>query len=94
MAVAKITKRLVENPELPDKGHHVVWDSSTGMKGFGIRVAPTGRVTFVVRYWNGDRQRWKTLGPYPRLTLTKARSMFKTCPSRTGAIGLRHCKRH
>ena len=73
MAVAKITKQLVESPEIPESGHLLTWDSSPGMGGFGIRVSPTGRVAFLVRFWTGTRERWKTLGSYPRMNLTKAR---------------------
>jgi integrase len=73
MAVAKITKEMIERPEVPAQGHLVTWDSSPGMGGFGIRVASTGRVSFLVRFWNGSRERWKTLGAPPRLTLTEAR---------------------
>jgi hypothetical protein len=73
MAVAKITKAMVERPEVPPEGHLVTWDSSPGMGGFGIRVAASGRVSYLVRYWNGRRERWQTLGAYPRLNLTDAR---------------------
>jgi integrase len=73
MAVAKITKAMVEHPKVPAKGHLVTWDSSPGMGGFGLRVSATGRVSFVVRFWNGSRERWRTLGAYPRLNLTAAR---------------------
>lgn len=73
MALAKITKKLIEGVEVPEKGTAVIWDSSPGMQGFGIRVSSSGRVSFVVRYWTGEREQWKTLGAYPRLTLTKAR---------------------
>lgn len=73
MAVAKITKEMVQHPEVPETGHRLTWDATPGMSGFGIRVSPTGRVSFVVRYWTGTRQGWKTLGAYPRLNLTDAR---------------------
>lgn len=73
MAVAKITKAMVERPEVPEQGHLVTWDSSPGMGGFGIRVAASGRVSYLVRYWNGRRERWQTLGAFPRLNLTAAR---------------------
>lgn len=78
MAVEKITKAMVEHPDKPKRGHKVTWDASPGMGGFGIRVAPTGRVSFVVRYWNGRRERWTTIGAHPRMTLTKARSEART----------------
>ena len=74
MAVAKITKEMVRSPEVPEKGHRLTWDATAGMTGFGIRVSPSGRVSFVVRYWTGTRERWKTIGVYPRLNLTDARA--------------------
>jgi integrase len=73
MAVAKVTKAMVERPKVPEQGHLVTWDSSPGMGGFGIRVAASGRVSYLVRYWNGSRERWQTLGAYPRLNLSDAR---------------------
>ena len=77
MAIAKITKPMVERPEVSKSGHLVTWDSSPAMGGFGIRVSSTGRVSFVCRFWTGTRERWKTLGAYPRLTLTNARKQAR-----------------
>lgn len=88
MAKARVTKAMVEKPArhtvevrpgerrplVPERGHMVVWDDSPGMTGFGIRVAPTGRVSYLVRYWTGERERWKTLGAHPRLSLTEAKA--------------------
>lgn len=74
MAVAKITRSMVERPRVPAAGNTVTWDSSPGMGGFGIRVAASGRVSFLVRYWTGERERWKTLGAHPRLSLTEAKA--------------------
>ena len=77
MAIAKITAAMVERPTVPKQGHLVTWDASPGMGGFGIRVSPTGRVSFLVRYWNGTKERWKTLGAAPRMTLTDARKQAR-----------------
>lgn len=88
MAVAKITASMVEKPAkhtvevkpgerrplVPASGSMVVWDSSAGMTGFGVRVAPTGRVSYLCRYWTGERERWTTLGQHPRLSLGKAKA--------------------
>jgi integrase len=73
MAQAKLTKAMVEHPEVPEQGHLVTWDTSPGMGGFGIRVSATGRVSYLVRYWTGSRERWKTLGAHPRMNLTAAK---------------------
>ena len=48
-------------------------------KGFGIRVEPSGRKSFFLEYRFGDgkerRNRVLTIGQFPRVTLTKARSI-------------------
>lgn len=41
--------------------------------GFSVRVTPTGRVTFCIKYRYGVRQRRLKLGVYPRTTLGEAR---------------------
>ncbi|HVV27366.1 MAG TPA: tyrosine-type recombinase/integrase [Rhizomicrobium sp.] len=47
MAAAKITKRLVDS--LPRKTHrYVLYD--TEVKGFGVRVTPSGLATYIVEY--------------------------------------------
>jgi len=47
VTTARLTKRVVES--LPAKAERfVVWDSE--LKGFGVRVSPQGRKTYVVRY--------------------------------------------
>ncbi|MEM7048399.1 MAG: Arm DNA-binding domain-containing protein [Acidobacteriota bacterium] len=44
------------------------------MPGFGVRVAQSGRKSFIVRYSAADgRKRRLTLGAYPMLTLADAR---------------------
>ncbi len=73
MAMKKLTKADIERPKVPANVTLITWDTSSGLGGFGVRVAATGRVSFIVRYWNGTKERWKTLGAYPRLTLTEAR---------------------
>ena len=42
-------------------------------KGFGLRVSPGGRKTFIVRYRVAGRRRRVSLGAYPELTLADAR---------------------
>ena len=42
-------------------------------RGFGLRVSPGGRKTFVVRYVVGGRRRRMSLGAYPATTLADAR---------------------
>ena len=49
-----------------------VWDTEPG---FGLRVAPTGRKSFVYLYRFDGKPRRLTLGVYPRISLADAREM-------------------
>lgn len=51
----KITKLLVDNAPVPDKGDAWIWD--TELPGFGVRVQASGRKTYVVRYRTNDAKR-------------------------------------
>ena len=42
--------------------------------GLGLRVTPTGQKSFIYRYRYHGRRRRMTLGPFPTLSLTEARS--------------------
>ena len=55
------------------KTRKVVFEGTTGL---GLRVAPTGRKTFVYMYRIKGRQTMLTLGKYPQISLAKARSMM------------------
>lgn len=57
----------------PREGAFTVFDSE--VSGFGVRVSPTGRKVFVLKYTKRAVQRWVTLGPYGELTLDQARKM-------------------
>ena len=46
-------------------------------KGFGLRVSPAGRKTFIVRYRVAGRRRRVSLGGYPVVTLADARRRAK-----------------
>ncbi|WP_022729412.1 tyrosine-type recombinase/integrase [Fodinicurvata sediminis] len=69
--MAKLTKRLIEATEPGSKGVFL-WDDT--VRGFGLRVSPNGRCSFLVQYRLLDgRQRRRTLGTYPLLTVEQAR---------------------
>lgn len=72
----KITKRLVEAIK-PNKHDVFVWD--TEVRGFGVRVKPSGVRSYLVQYRNRHgRSRRLTIGQHGRLTADKARSRAKS----------------
>lgn len=73
----KITKRLVDGliPN-PDGSELQVWDSE--LRGFGIRVRPSGVASYFIYYRNADgTQRKLTLGRVGALTPDEARGHAK-----------------
>lgn len=70
--MAKLTKRAVDGLEAPAAGQAFLWDSE--MRGFGVRVTPTGLKTFVLQYrTRGERSRRIVLGRFGVLTVEQAR---------------------
>jgi integrase len=71
----KLTKRTIDALTYQGEGNAAfyVWDDE--IKGFGLRIYPTGRKAFVVKYrTNSRRQRLPVLGTFGRdLTLDEAR---------------------
>ena len=50
--------------------------SDTQVKGLRIRIRASGKKTFVYTYRFNGKQRQKTYGDYPALTLAEARAML------------------
>jgi hypothetical protein len=48
MVTTRLTKRVVE-ALAPKSDRYVVCDMK--LKGFGVRITPQGRKTYLVRYW-------------------------------------------
>lgn len=73
---AKLTKRYVDRirPGLKDKFH---WDTET--KGFGVRVTPTGKLSFIVQgRFADDRAAARiTIGAYGLFTVDQARNVAR-----------------
>jgi integrase len=73
-----ITKRRVDTLKKADR-EYFVWDSD--LKGFGLRVQPTGEKSYVVKYRAGSGRnaptRRLTLGQTGRLTPHEARRLAK-----------------
>src|SRR5712691_36484 len=55
------------------------------LRGFGLRVTPSGAKTFVIVYGTERARRWEVVGPYPLLSLSKAK---KEAGDRLAAIRL------
>jgi len=74
---AKITKtavdRLKHNPNGPSQ--QILWD--TTLAGFGCRVYPSGKRSFVVGYRVKGRWRMMALGAYGKLTVEQARKQAR-----------------
>ena len=69
---ARLNKRNVDEAVYKGPGGCYVWD--TELAGFGLRIYPTGRKSFVVAYRAKGRQRFFTLGAYGVLTPHQART--------------------
>ena len=69
----RLTKRTVDALAYTRKsGAQCAWDDE--LAGFGVRVYPTGRKSFVVNYRVDGRQRFFTLGKVGELTVHEART--------------------
>lgn len=71
----RLNKKQSDKPEFsyPADYH---WDDA--LKGFGVRVYPSGRCSFVVSYrTDGNVKRFHTLGDFGRLTVEAARKLAK-----------------
>ena len=72
----RFTDARLKSLKPPDKRTILYED---GGRGFGIRIEPSGRKSFFLEYRFGEgkerRNRVLTIGQYPRVSLTKARSV-------------------
>jgi integrase len=69
-----LTKRAVDSARYTGDGRaqRIVWDGE--LRGFGLRVQPTGRKSWILFYrTQAGTKRLLTLGHYPGLTLDQAR---------------------
>lgn len=76
MPTGKLTKRAIDALAVPDSKQLIYWDSE--VKGFGLRVLPSGLKTFVVQYRNAEGiKRRMNLGRFGVLTVDTARDLAK-----------------
>lgn len=69
----KLTKSTIDRANYTGDGksRHVQWDDS--VPGFGLRIYPTGKKSFVLSYRVAGRKRLMSIAPYGVMTLEQAR---------------------
>jgi integrase len=72
--MATLNKRQIDLLQLAQKDYFV-WDGA--LPGFGIRVWPSGKKSFVAQYRVGKRTRRLQIGTYGPLTVEEARKLAK-----------------
>lgn len=76
MGKVHLTKTLIDNSTFEGNNHgaYVLWDDKTA--GFGIRIYPSGKKSFMLKYRVYGRQRNMVIGQYGRqMTLHQARNI-------------------
>ncbi|MBZ9703238.1 MULTISPECIES: tyrosine-type recombinase/integrase [unclassified Mesorhizobium] len=74
--MGKLTKRAVDAHTPPVRGQTFLWDGE--IRGFGLRVVPSGLKTFIVQYRNVEgRTRRMAIGRYGVMTVEQARDQAK-----------------
>ncbi len=72
--IGKLTKRTVD-AAAPEAERYILWDSA--LKGFGLRIEPSGTKTFLVRYRAAGRKRFVAVGRLGQLTPEQARGLVQ-----------------
>lgn len=67
----RLTKRVVEALQ-PSEKDYIIFDSE--ISGFGVRVLPSGRKTYLVQYRSGGRTRRVKIGKHGNVTADEART--------------------
>jgi integrase len=71
--VPKLTKKFIDSQHAA-AGDVIIFD--TEIRGFGLKIAPSGRKTFFLKYRNASgRQRKPTIGTFGDLTVDQARKI-------------------
>src|SRR5450759_597733 len=71
----KLTKSKVEALAIPGTGQSFLWDDE--LRGFGVRITPSGARSYIVQGRVGGKSRRITLGAHGRLTCDEARRKAK-----------------
>jgi integrase len=79
-ALPVLTKKFIEGLE-PKSKDYTVWDDK--ISGFGIKVTPTGRKSYLMKYRNHEgRQRKPNIGVHGNITCEQARKIAEKWHSR------------
>ena len=70
----KLTKRAVDAAKPQDKDYFL-WDDE--VSGFGLRVLPSGKKSYLIQYRTGGRSRRVALGRHGTITADQARTRAK-----------------
>ncbi|MCB2191376.1 MAG: site-specific integrase [Deltaproteobacteria bacterium] len=73
--MANINKRLVDSLKPDPEGDIWAWDDK--LKGFGVRVKPSGHKSYMVQYRSQGRTRRVTIGAHGKLTAEQARKQAR-----------------
>ncbi len=73
--MANINKRLVDSLKPSPEGDVWAWDDK--LKGFGLRVKPSGYKSYMVQYRSQGRTRRVTIGAHGKLTAEQARKQAR-----------------
>jgi integrase len=75
----KLTKKMIDAAAYEgdaQKGERcILWDAE--VSGFGLRIYPTGKKSFILNYRHNGRMRLITIGQYGAITLDQARTEAK-----------------
>lgn len=72
----KLTKRIIDALERDPSADVFTWDSE--LRGFGVRVKPSGTKTFIIQYRNAERRtRRLVIGQYGILSAEAARDLAR-----------------
>src|SRR5215813_13095433 len=73
----KLTEARVKRAHRPKTGQDFLWD--TDVKGFGVRILPSGSKTFWFQYRpRGGSSRMIRIGTFPAISVAKARKIAST----------------
>lgn len=74
--MTKITKRLLDDLHIDRSRDVFIWDNA--VKGFGVRVKPSGSASFIIQYRNSEtRTRRMVIGAVGTLTPDQARDLAR-----------------